>query len=112
MKKGFISLKIKFFFIALVVAIVPSVVVGLAMYQESIEVVEQKQEAAVQNSLENISDTILVTLKYARSTSLNIISNKDVRSALLLENPSAYVALKWQNQIAGSFFPIWACLRI
>lgn len=104
MKKGFISLKIKFFFIALVVAIVPSVVVGLAMYQESIEVVEQKQEAAVQNSLENISDTILVTLKYARSTSLNIISNKDVRSALLLENPSADVALKWHNQIAGSFF--------
>lgn len=104
MKKKFVSLKVKFFFLALIAAVVPSVFVGTAMYQKTIQVAEQKQEAAVQSSLQNISNTIMVNVKYARSTSLNFISNDNVRKALFLKNPGSDVALKWRNQITNDFY--------
>lgn len=103
MKKRFFSLNLKFFFIALAAAVIPAVAVGITMYRISIGIVAQKQEDAVRSSFQNISDTIMGNLNYARNLSLNIIYNNDVREALSLENPSKDVEVKWKNLITGNF---------
>lgn len=104
MKKKFVSLNVKFFVIALIAAIIPSLIVGYSMYYKSIESVVQKQEAAAENFMKNISDTLSVVQQYARSVSLNIISDEEVREALLLKNPTEDVRVRKQNQMSEAFF--------
>ena len=104
MKKKFISLNVKFFLIALAVAIIPAGIVGGIMYYKSIESAMEKQEYAAENFMHNIADTISVVQQYVRSVSLNIISDNQVRDALLLKVPPEDVRVKRQNEISEAFF--------
>ena len=104
MKKKFISLNVKFFLIALAVAIIPAGIVGGTMYYKSIESAMEKQEYAAENFMHNIADTISVVQQYVRSVSLNIISDNQVRGALLLKVPPEDVRVKRQNEISEAFF--------
>ena len=100
--KKFVSLNVKLFLLALMAAIVPSVIVGVAMYRNSIGIVERKQEMMVRGSFQSISDTVSLNLKYARTTSLNIISDDNVQKALSWKDPSSDVRIRQGNQIMDS----------
>ena len=103
-KKKFVSLNIKIFFLALAVSIIPSALVGTLLYRKSIDIVRQKQDALVKNTFKSIANTIELNMENARSISLYIISNDDIRSALLSDDMSQSSSLKNQNILLDNLF--------
>lgn len=98
-KPRFISLNIKVFFLAIAVAMLPALVMGAVIYRQSVDIVTEKQENAVRNSFQNMSDKIEMTLDYTRSTSLSVIGNTTVRRAFTKQNPTRSELLIWNNTI-------------
>lgn len=98
-KERFVSLNVKVLVLSLVIAIIPSAVIGSMLYSKSVQIVKQKQESSSKNSLQNISANINVVMEYAHNVSLFLIQNEDVRNALMDQSLIGAKRLKKENAV-------------
>lgn len=98
----FVSLNVKVFILGIVISMIPIAIIGTVLYRKSLEIVEQKQEAASENALDSIADSIQVTTDYVGNLSLYIIQNSDVKETLLAESMNGSELLRRQNEVAKS----------
>lgn len=101
-KQMFVSLNVKIFILGIVISMIPIAIIGTVLYRKSLEIVEQKQEAASENALDSIADSIQVTTDYVGNLSLYIIQNSDVKETLLAESMTGSELLRRQNEVAKS----------
>lgn len=101
-KQMFVSLNVKVFILGIVISMIPIAIIGTVLYRKSLEIVEQKQEAASENALDSIADSIQVTTDYVGNLSLYIIQNSDVKETLLAESMTGSELLRRQNEVAKS----------
>lgn len=101
-KQMFVSLNVKVFILGIVISMIPIAIIGTVLYRKSLEIVEQKQEAASENALDSIADSIQVTTDYVGNLSLYIIQNSDVKETLLAEFMTGSELLRRQNEVAKS----------
>ncbi|GAA0796438.1 sensor histidine kinase [Faecalicatena orotica] len=101
-KQMFVSLNVKVFILGIVISMIPIAIIGTVLYRKSLEIVEQKQEAASENALDSIADSIQVTTDYVGNLSLYIIQNSDVKETLLAESMNGSELLRRQNEVAKS----------